>query len=85
MAGGQEILGHGVFLRRQQLSSGNSDQLDGDPARFAVGVRVDVGIAVRETNHRRQGLWHGEHALPGILGQISQNLEFGQNPAWILA
>ena len=39
MAGGQEILGHGVFLPRAAISPLNPDQLDGDAARFVVGCQ----------------------------------------------
>jgi len=78
MARGQEILGHSVFLPRQQFASGDSDQLDGNAARFVIGVSVDAGLAIGEANHRREGPRLGEHAVPGMRGQIGQHPEFGQ-------
>jgi hypothetical protein len=72
-----EILGHVVLQPRQQFAAGDSDQLDGNAARFVIGVWINVGIAIGEADHRREGPRLGEHAVTGLLGQIGQNLEFG--------
>jgi hypothetical protein len=36
-----------------------------------------VGIAIGEADHCRKGPRLGEHAVPGRLGQIGENPEFG--------
>ena len=54
MARGQEVLGDGVLLARQQLASGNADQLDGNAPRLAVRVRLRVAGSPLENRTTRE-------------------------------
>jgi hypothetical protein len=78
VAGGEEVLSHGILLVHEQLGAADTDELDGDAARLGLLVRFGEGLAVREPDKGREDARLGEYAEARMRRQVRQHLEFGQ-------